>query len=929
MTDQEPLTIGGNEEIELERELHRQSFADFVRDSWHTLHSPEQPYVHNWHVDAIAEHLMAVYRGEITRLLINIPYGMPIAEDEPVITDRGLLPLREVRVGDRVFTHRGRFRRVSAVHEQGELDVVQVNTRLDRSVVASPQHPFLTMMRGWIDAGWLQKGETLGVPAYVGEHVENDAYGHPYDERILDPDYVDSVNYYGKALCRCLTVDEDHSFTVDGLAVHNSKSLLSTVMFPSWEWGPGQRPHLSYMCASYEMERLGKRDLGRMRSLVGSEWYQERYGDQVRVDSKNDTKEKFHNLAGGFRETRPIGGMTGGRADRVIIDDPHSTEGAESEAERERTLRIFSESIPSRLNKPRESAIIVIMQRLHERDVSGHILEQELGYNHLVLPMRFERDHPYPNNTVLGFTDPRSEEGELLFPERFPESVVASDEQAFGGPHSYAAAGQLQQRPEPRGGGLIRVDKLEHHQTAPNPATIRSLVRYWDKACFVPGTPITVRGGNKPIEQVEPGDEVLTRYGWRRVTNAWLSKYTESLTTLVLSDGRCVTGTPDHPVYTKERGWVEMASLTAMDTLVIDSGCSPWQSQDEPISRSSSSTAGATFATRLKKLKVCLGRATSSVMRGIPLRENIATDSCTGMSGSTTMAQYPRAIISTTLTATGPTTTSTILSVYQRGNTGVDTRMICRTKLQRLIRRIEQRQCRHFGIESPSGKPTDAKCVEATSKQRALRPSSASPVFGSGESIEIGSETGGVPVYDLGVEGVHEFFANGILVHNSTASGGAYTAGVLMARLVDGFTPAYVILDVVRGQWSSGQRDRMIRQTADLDQERWGRVQIYLEQEPGSGGKDSYQATAQQLAGFEVWPDRVTGDKTSRAAGFASQVEANNVAVLDRAWTRHLVNELEKFPNGRYRDQGDATAGAFAKLNTAGFAGAWGSRRNK
>ena len=91
------------------------------------------------------------------------------------------------------------------------------------------------------------------------------------------------------------------------------------------------------------------------------------------------------------------------------------------------------------------------MQRLHEEDVAGVILDKNLGYDHICLPMRYDPSRAYP--TKLGYEDPREEEGELLFPERFPLSVVERDERTMG---PYATAGQFQQAPEPRGGGVIK-----------------------------------------------------------------------------------------------------------------------------------------------------------------------------------------------------------------------------------------------------------------------------------------------------------------------------------------------------------------------------------------------------------------------------------------------------------------------------------------
>lgn len=229
-----------------------------------------------------------------------------------------------------------------------------------------------------------------------------------------------------------------------------AKSLLTCVFWTAWEWGPMARPDLRVIGSSYS-DNYAIRDTRKTRDLVSSEWYQARWGDQVSLKLTGD--KLFSNDRRGERQGIPFGSLTGGRGDRVIIDDPHSTKKAESEADRKTAIRIFRESLPTRLNNPEKSAIVVIMQRLHEDDVSGEILKNDLGYEHLMLPMEYEEKHPHKSVTCLGFEDPRTEEGELLFPERFPAEVVERDKKALG---SFAVAGQFQQRPDPRGGGIVK-----------------------------------------------------------------------------------------------------------------------------------------------------------------------------------------------------------------------------------------------------------------------------------------------------------------------------------------------------------------------------------------------------------------------------------------------------------------------------------------
>lgn len=130
------------------------------------------------------------------------------------------------------------------------------------------------------------------------------------------------------------------------------KSLLVSVFWPAWEWGPQGRASLRYLASSYSQNYV-KRDSRRMRDLLASEWYQGLWGDKVKLVRAGELS--FANEATGFREGVPFPSLTGGRGDRVIVDDPHSTETAESEAERARTARIFRELVPTRLNDPATS----------------------------------------------------------------------------------------------------------------------------------------------------------------------------------------------------------------------------------------------------------------------------------------------------------------------------------------------------------------------------------------------------------------------------------------------------------------------------------------------------------------------------------------------------------------------------------------------
>lgn len=225
------------------------------------------------------------------------------------------------------------------------------------------------------------------------------------------------------------------------------KSLLTGVIWPAWEWGPAGKPGMRFVGTAHE-ETLAIRDSRRCRDLIKSDWYQSLWPISIATDL--DGKREFGNDKKGVRQARAFTSMTGVRGDRVILDDPISADNANSEAKLEAARLAFTETLPTRVNSS-ESAIVVIMQRLSEKDTSGIILDMGLPYVHLCIPMRYDPAHHC--STEIGWSDPRTSEGELMFPERFPEDDVAALEATLG---SYGVAGQLQQRPSPRGGGIIK-----------------------------------------------------------------------------------------------------------------------------------------------------------------------------------------------------------------------------------------------------------------------------------------------------------------------------------------------------------------------------------------------------------------------------------------------------------------------------------------
>ena len=333
-----------NELQQLDRYEATTSFRTFVRKAWPIV-EPAKPYIHNWHVDAIAYHLEAITRGEIRRLLINIPPGC-------------------------------------------------------------------------------------------------------------------------------------------------AKSLLVAVLWPAWVWiqpdGRSAGPKWRALFASYAFE-LSTRDSLRCRMLIESDWYKNLFAPSWRIRSDQNRKSYFINTELGFRRATSVGGSaTGFRGHCIVADDPLNAKKAHSAKAREEVLRWWDHVMSSRLDDKAEGARVVIMQRLHERDLAGHLQEQE-GWEHLCIPMEYEPERHF--HTSLG-DDPRKNPGELLFDELFPEDIIEETKREMG---SAEYAGQYQQRPTPEGGGILK----------------QYWWKYWKpKGMDLP--PVMVRMANgelKAIEAVERPDD--------------------------------------------------------------------------------------------------------------------------------------------------------------------------------------------------------------------------------------------------------------------------------------------------------------------------------------------------------------------------------------------------------------------------------------
>ena len=267
------------------------------------------------------------------------------------------------------------------------------------------------------------------------------------------------------------------------------KSLGVAAFWPSWDWGPNNHPELRWLFSSYA-DSLAIRDSRKTRNIIQSNWYQANWGDRFQLVGDQNAKQKFENDHLGYRLSTTVRGVgTGEGGDRIVVDDPHNVREVESPAKRIEALLWWDESMSTRGDNPETVAFLIIMQRSHSNDMTGHVLAKESGYELLCLPARYEGENRI--FTSIGKPDPRTEPGELLWPQRFNDASLAAIEKDLNS--SYAVAGQMQQRPAPREGGSFKPDNFQIVTGFDRSLIVKS-VRYWDKAGTKGGTGAATAG---------------------------------------------------------------------------------------------------------------------------------------------------------------------------------------------------------------------------------------------------------------------------------------------------------------------------------------------------------------------------------------------------------------------------------------------------
>jgi predicted phage terminase large subunit-like protein len=302
---------------------------------------------------------------------------------------------------------------------------------------------------------------------------------------VVEPETVYKPSWHIGAIaehCEAVSSGEIRNLLVN-VPPRSMKSLIISVFWPVWSWTC--RPGTQWLTSSYA-QSLAIRDAVKSRRIIQSPWFQARWGHKTTLSSDQNVKSRYDNLAGGYRIATSVGGTATGEGGHIITcDDPHNINEVESDVIRNKAIIWWDETMSTRLNDPETGGRVLIMQRSHQTDLSGHIIEKG-NYTVVMLPMEFETARCC--STFIGFTDPRKEEGELLAPNRVGPKANKDLKHALG---SYGYAGQMQQQPSAREGNMFRVDEINIVETILE-KNVKKRWRAWDKAATEGGGAFTV-----------------------------------------------------------------------------------------------------------------------------------------------------------------------------------------------------------------------------------------------------------------------------------------------------------------------------------------------------------------------------------------------------------------------------------------------------
>lgn len=288
----------------------------------------------------------------------------------------------------------------------------------------------------------------------------------------IEPGKYLKDNWYIGAICEFLTAiyNRELRYLIVNIPPRHLKTICCSVLFNCWVWL--QDPSHKFLTASYGMA-LSLDAALKTRRLVQGEWYTKRWGERFHLLEDQNTKSLFENNQGGFRFSTSIGStVTGKGADIRILDDPHKAKEAFSKIKREAVIDWYETEWASRRNDPATLCEVLVMQRLHEEDLAGYLINKG---THTVLRLPMEYEPQLFISNPLGWIDPRTKVGELLSPDRFSDAEIESLKR-----EATVWAGQYQQVPAPKEGSIVKRKDIEFYTLNSIPSTFDIVLASWD-----------------------------------------------------------------------------------------------------------------------------------------------------------------------------------------------------------------------------------------------------------------------------------------------------------------------------------------------------------------------------------------------------------------------------------------------------------------
>jgi predicted phage terminase large subunit-like protein len=293
----------------------------------------------------------------------------------------------------------------------------------------------------------------------------------------LNPSTNFLPNWHIQVICSTLEACRRGEITrlVINMPPRSLKSLCASIAFPAFLLG--HNPTAQIICASYVQDLANKLSLD-CRTVVSSSWYSPLFPG-TKLSPLRQAAPEFTTTKNGFRLATSVGGVLTGRgADYIIIDDPIKPEDALSATQLRSVNDWFDHTLYSRLNDKKKGCIILVMQRVHQDDLVGHVLENE-GWKVLKFPSIAEEHEVHEIETPYGARRFERHVGEALHPEREPLDVLRRVREVQG---EYNFAGQYQQSPAPLGGGLVKAEWFKLYDDNSRPSKFDFVFQSWDTA---------------------------------------------------------------------------------------------------------------------------------------------------------------------------------------------------------------------------------------------------------------------------------------------------------------------------------------------------------------------------------------------------------------------------------------------------------------